>query len=105
MGSRFRSLTAIARASGVAIVAVVIIAVSLQFRDAPSPLQTRRAEPAAAQDSPSEELKRCQVLAAQAKDDATCEAAWAERRRRFLTYQPTSKAAPAPGAPPIPSDR
>jgi hypothetical protein len=32
------------------------------------------------------------VLAAQAKDDAACEAAWAESRRRFFTYQPPSDA-------------
>jgi hypothetical protein len=30
-----------------------------------------------------------------AKDDATCEAAWAENRRRFFTYRPVDSAAPA----------
>jgi hypothetical protein len=30
-----------------------------------------------------------------AKDDATCEAAWAENRRRFFTYRPADSAAPA----------
>jgi hypothetical protein len=45
------------------------------------------------------------VLAAQAKDDAACEAAWAESRRRFFTYQPSPNAAVAPDAPPKSSGR
>jgi hypothetical protein len=34
------------------------------------------------------------VLAGQAKDDADCEAAWAESRRRFFTYQPPNTTTP-----------
>ena len=41
-------------------------------------------------DSLAEELKRCQLIADQAKDDPACEAAWAENRRRFFTYTPAS---------------
>ena len=39
-----------------------------------------------------DELQRCQALGLAAKDDAACEAAWAENRRRFFTYQPPSDA-------------
>ena len=35
-----------------------------------------------------------------AKDDAACEAAWAENRRRFFTYRPTPSAAATPAAAP-----
>ena len=48
---------------------------------------TAAASPAAASDPLSDELKRCQLLASEAKDDAACEAAWAENRRRFFTYR------------------
>jgi conjugative transfer region protein TrbK len=33
-------------------------------------------------------LKRCQIVAEAGKDDAGCEAAWEENRRRFFTYGP-----------------
>jgi conjugative transfer region protein TrbK len=39
------------------------------------------------------ELLRCQAIGMAAKDDAACEAAWAENRRRFfapLTDQPSA---------------
>ena len=35
-----------------------------------------------------------------AKDDAACEAAWAENRRRFFTYRPAPSAAATPAAAP-----
>ena len=54
-----------------------------------APARASTASPAAASDPLTDELQRCQALAAQAKDDAACEAAWAESRRRFFTYQPT----------------
>jgi conjugative transfer region protein TrbK len=100
MRGRHLNLAAIAHAAGFVLVAVAIIAATLHFRDAPSGEQKRSAEPGAAQDPLSEELKRCQILAAQAKDDAVCEAAWAESRRRFFTYQPAPNAVAAPDAPP-----
>jgi conjugative transfer region protein TrbK len=105
MCGRLLNLAAITRAAGFVLVAVAIIGATLHFRDAPSHIQKHSAEPETAPDPLSDELKRCQVLAAQAKDDAACEAAWAENRRRFFTYQPTSKAAAAPNAPPKPSGR
>jgi conjugative transfer region protein TrbK len=99
MRGRLLNLPAIARAAGFVLVAIAIIAAALQFRQIPSRVEERRAGPAAASDQLSEELKRCQVLAAQAKDEAACEAAWAESRRRFFTYQPPSNATtPSPAA-------
>ena len=35
------------------------------------------------------ELARCRSSGIAAKDNATCEAAWAENRRRFFTYTPS----------------
>jgi conjugative transfer region protein TrbK len=94
MRGRLLNLPAI----GFALVAVAIVAATLHFREAPSRLPVTPS-PAATIDPLSEELKRCQVLAAQAKDDAACEAAWAESRRRFFTYQrPSDATTPSPAA-------
>jgi conjugative transfer region protein TrbK len=105
MRGRPLNLPAITRAAGFALVAIAIIAATLHFRDAPSHMQNRSAGPAAAPAPLSDELKRCQVIATQAKDDAACEAAWAENRRRFFTYRPASHAKAAPVAPPKTSNR
>jgi conjugative transfer region protein TrbK len=94
MRGRFLNLPAIARAVGFVLVAVAIVAATLHFRAAPLRSPDHTASPAATSDPLSDELKRCQVLAGQAKDDADCEAAWAESRRRFFTYQPPSTTAP-----------
>ena len=88
MRGRLLNLPAIARATGFVLVAVAIVAATLHFREATSRLPVHTPSPVAAIDPLADELKRCQVLAAQAKDDAACEAAWAESRRRFFTYQP-----------------
>ena len=99
MRGRLLNLPAIARTIGFALVAVAIGAATLRFREAPSRLPVHTQSPAATIDPLSEELKRCQVLAAQAKDDAACESAWAESRRRFFTYQPPSNATtPSPAS-------
>ncbi len=97
MRGRLLNLPAIARALGFALVAVAIVAATLHFREAPSRLTDHAAGPAATSNPLSDELKRCQLLASEAKDDAACEAAWAENRRRFFTYAPASK--PTPAAP------
>ncbi len=94
MRGRLLNLPAIARSTGFVLVAVAIVAATLHFREAPSRLPVHTQSPAAATDPLSDELKRCQVLAAQAKDDAACEAAWAESRRRFFIYQPPSEVTP-----------
>lgn len=102
MRARLVNPAAVARVAGFVLVAVAIVAATLHFHDAPARVLKHSAELAAAQDGLSGELKRCQVLAVQAKDDAACEAAWAESRRRFFTDQPAPKAAAAPDAPDAP---
>jgi conjugative transfer region protein TrbK len=104
MRGRFLNLPAIARAVGFALVAVAIVAATLHFREAPSRLPDHAASPATTSDPLSDELKRCRLLASEAKDDADCEAAWAESRRRFFTYQPPSTTTP-PAASANSSDR
>jgi conjugative transfer region protein TrbK len=99
MRGRFLNMPAVMRAAGFALIAIAIVAATLHFRAAPSRLTDHAASSAATSDPLSDELKRCQVLAAQAMDDADCEAAWAESRRRFFTYQPPSTpASPAASA-------
>jgi conjugative transfer region protein TrbK len=105
MRGHLLNLPAIARAAGFALVAATIVAAALHFRTSAPRGQGLHVSPAAASDPLTEELQRCQALATQAKDDAACEAAWAESRRRFFTYQPAPSAATAPAAAPKSSDR
>ena len=98
MRGRLLNLPAVARAFGFAFVAVAIVAAALHFRTPSARIEPRPAEISAASDPLVEELKRCQLIADQAKDDPACEAAWAENRRRFFTYAPASARTPA--APP-----
>jgi conjugative transfer region protein TrbK len=98
-------MPAIGRALGFVLVAIAIVAAALLFRASAPRVQGLHVSPAAAADPFTEELQRCQVLATQAKDDADCEAAWAESRRRFFTYPAEPSAATAPAASPKPSDR
>jgi conjugative transfer region protein TrbK len=86
-------LPAIARAVGFALVAIAMIATALHFRAVSSRSSAQPPAPATASDPLAAELKRCQLIAEQAKDDPACEAAWAENRRRFFTYAPASNPA------------
>jgi conjugative transfer region protein TrbK len=89
MRGRLLNLPAIARVLGFAFAAIVIVAAALHFRTPPARIDPRAADvttPAPL----AEELRRCQLIANQAKDDPACEAAWAENRRRFFTYAPAS---------------
>ena len=105
MRGRLFNLCAIPGAAGFVLVAVAIIAATLHFRDAPSRVQKRSAEPEAARDPLSDELKRCQLLGAQAKDDVSCQAGWAESRRHFFVYQPAPDNSAPQDAPPKSSGR
>ena len=90
MRGRLLHLPAIARAIGFALVAVAMIAAVLHFHAPAShiaPHQTRFVRPR--RDPLAAELKRCQRIAEEAKDDPACEKAWAENRRRFFTYAPS----------------
>lgn len=98
MRSRLLNLPAVARALGFAVVAIAIIAATLHFRTPPWRIEPRSADAPTSPDPLAEELKRCQLIADQAKDDPACEAAWAESRRRFFTYPAASAPTPAPAA-------
>jgi conjugative transfer region protein TrbK len=100
MRSRLLNMTALGRALGFAFVAAAIVTAALHFRTYEPHIQGLHASPAATADPLTEELQRCQVLATQAKDDAGCEAAWAESRRRFFTYRSAPSAAATPAAAP-----
>lgn len=98
MNGRLLNLPAVARALGFAVVAIAIVAAALHFRTPPRRIEPRSADAPTSPDPLAEELKRCQLIADQAKDDPACEAAWAKSRRRFLTYPPASAPTPAPAA-------
>lgn len=89
MRARSLHLSDIARATGFAVVAIAMIAAVLHFHGQSSRVGIPRTKAATAADPLASELKRCQLIAEQAKDDPACEAAWAENRRRFFTYAPS----------------
>jgi|SRR5581483_6808297 len=95
MSFRFLNLAAVARAFGFVLVAIAIVAAALHFRPPPRRTEPRAADVPATPDPLAQELKRCQLIADQAKDDPACEAAWAESRRRFFIYAPPHAATPA----------
>ncbi len=96
MRGRLLNLPAVARALGFAVVAIAIIVAVLHFRTPSARIDRRPADISTAPDPLVEELKRCQLIADQAKDDPACEAAWAESCRRFFTYPAASAPTPAP---------
>jgi len=95
MRGRPFQIQAIARAAGYVVVAATIAATALHFRPGdvgtPAPLRAS----ATGGDPLAIELARCQSIGMVATDDAACEAAWAEKRRRFFTYRPADSAAAA----------
>lgn len=95
MRGRLLNLPAVARALGFVFVAIVIVAAALHFRTPAARIDPRSADISTTADPLAEELKRCQLIADQAKDDPACETAWAESRRRFFTYAPVSAPTPA----------
>jgi conjugative transfer region protein TrbK len=105
MRGKLLNLPAVARALGFALVAVAIVAAVLHVRQHEPRVEALHVNPTAAADPLTDELKRCQLIANAAKDDADCEAAWAESRRRFFTYPPAASAPTTPSTPPKSSDR
>ncbi len=95
MRGRLLNLPAVGRALGFIFIAIAIVAAALHFRKPSARIDSRPADLSAAPDPLAVELKRCQLIADQAKDDPACEAAWAENRRRFFTYAPASASTPA----------
>lgn len=105
MRGRLFNIPAIVRAAGFALVAAAIVTAALRFHHDDRHELGLPLAPAATSDPLSTELLRCQALATQAKDDAACEAAWAENRRRFFTYRSAPIAASAATASPKTSNR
>jgi conjugative transfer region protein TrbK len=95
MRARPFQIQTIARATGYVVVAAAIAATALHSRlddaGAPTPLRA----PSTGGDPLALELAHCKSIGMAAKDDAACEAAWAENRRRFFTYRPGDNAAAA----------
>ena len=89
MRARLLHLSAIARATAFAVVAIAMIATVLHFHAQSSRVGAQRAEAASGADPLAAELRRCQLIAEEAKDDPACEAAWAQNRRRFFTDAPS----------------
>ena len=89
MRGRLFNLRTVARAAGFALVAVAIVATAIHIgRDQTVPRPARTVVLPLA-DPLVREIKRCEALGMAAEQDARCEAAWAENRRRFFTYDPT----------------
>ncbi len=89
MGGRLLHLPASARAVGFVLVAIAMIAAALHFHEPASHIAPHQTGSSAAADPLAVELKRCQGVAEEAKDDPACERAWAENSRRFFTYAPS----------------
>ena len=95
MRGRPLNISAIGRAAGFALVAAAIVATGIHFRHGNSSRPASVSSPSTANDPLARELTRCQAIGMAAKDDAVCEAVWAENRRRFFAYRPTDGAASA----------
>jgi len=92
MRGQLLNLPAIGRAAGCLLVAAAIIAAAVQFHrnGAARPLPTSSA--ASRPDSLTAAMARCQALGMAAENDAACQAAWAENRRRFFNDSPAPEA-------------
>ena len=88
MRERLFIFRAVARVAGFGLAAVAIVATAIHLgRDQTVPRPARTVVLPLA-DPLAREIKRCEALGMAAEQDARCEAAWAENRRRFFTYRP-----------------
>jgi conjugative transfer region protein TrbK len=93
----------LSRVAGFVAVAAAIIAASIHLRHdairAGAPAGA--AAPSVQNDPLARELARCRAIGMAAQDDAACEAAWTENRRRFFSGgSPSDRPAPAVNQPP-----
>ena len=84
------SFPVIARAAGYAAVAAVIVATVMHVHWHWSKRSAGTSVPAAADNPLAAELARCRSIGTAAQDDPSCEAAWAENRRRFFGGRPAT---------------
>jgi hypothetical protein len=87
-------LPAIAHALGFAPVAMSMIIATPQFRAAASRVEPHHENSSAASDPLADELKRPQLTAGQAKEEAAWEVSFAENRCRFFADVPATAAQP-----------
>ena len=90
-GQSFNVL-AVARGAGCLLVAAAIIAAAVQFHRHGAPPQLPTSAVASRPDPLAAALARCQTLGMAAGNDAGCQAAWAENRRRFFSDSPAPEA-------------
>ncbi|HQT85084.1 MULTISPECIES: putative entry exclusion protein TrbK-alt [Acidiphilium] len=100
MRARPLNLSTIGRAAGFVLVAGAIVATAISFHRDDSRQNAPAISPAIQSDPLARELARCQTIGMVAQTDGSCEAAWAENRRRFFTYRPAPSAASTPPANP-----
>jgi conjugative transfer region protein TrbK len=86
------NIPAIGRVAGCLLVAAAITAAAVQFHrhGTPQPLPTSSV--ASRPDPLTAAMARCQTLGMAAENDAGCQAAWAENRRRFFNDLPAPEA-------------
>ena len=91
-------IKAAARTVALLAIGAAILAADVHLRHSSvSPADHSDARADAPSDPLARELWRCQAIGMKAKDDVPCEAAWAERRRRF--FAPLTERTPADAAP------
>ena len=100
MRTRPLNIATIGRAAGFVLVAAAIVATAISFHRDDGRRNAPVNSPAIQSDPLARELARCQAIGMAAQTDGSCEAAWAENRRRFFTYRPAPSAASTPPATP-----
>ena len=90
------NIATIGRAAGFVLVAGAIVATAISFHRDDAHRNAPVGSPAIQNDPLALELARCQAIGMAAQNDGSCEAAWAENRRRFFTYRPAPSAASTP---------
>lgn len=81
------NISAIRRAAGFVTVAAAIVATAVHSDRQKREPERTAVRPVASVDPLAAELARYEALGMAAQNDASCEAVWAENRRRFFTYE------------------
>jgi len=97
LSAYFRNLP---RSAWFGVTVAVIATVAFQLHGYAPVARPAPSQPVAIVDPLDQELHRCEMLDMAAIDDAGCKAAWAENRKRFLTYTPFSADPNVPAAAP-----
>ncbi len=105
MRGRLFHIPRIARIAAYIAVAAVIVGIGIHLRHENTWKAVSLRVPATTTDPLAAELARCRAISIAAKDDAACEGAWAENRRRFVTYRPADSASMPRAADPKPTSK